>query len=107
MNGHPALKTPYKTSEFRAMVSAMRAHHNAMHDQCQNVAAELRKLLPTAKGAFRVDAKINAWRVARRLAHIGAVNKAAAKHYSSLLQTYEELFTNPDAGKHSRYDVNG
>jgi hypothetical protein len=107
MKGHPDLNTPYKTSKFRAMVSELRAHHNAMHDQCMNVAAELRKLLPTAKGAWRVDAKVNAWRVARRLAHIGAVNAAAAKHYSTLLRTYEELFATPQTGNHSRFDVNG
>src|SRR3954471_4934947 len=105
MNGHPELKTPYKTSEFKVMCVALRTHHNAMHDQCMNVAVELRKLLPTAKGAWRMDAKINAWRVARRLAHIGAVNKAAAKHYTTLLATYEKLFTQPQTGSHTRYDV--
>jgi hypothetical protein len=107
VGGHPALKTPYKTSEFRAMCAAMRAHHNAMHDQCVNVAAELRKIMPTASVAWRVDVKINAWRIARRLAHIGAVNAAAAKHYSTLLATYEELFTQPQPAARAQFDVNG
>lgn len=104
MSGHPELKAPYSTSEMRHMVHTMRAHFNAMHDQAHAAAAELRRELPRATGkkldTFRVDRRINAYRVAKNLTHLAALCKACAITLSIMLQTYERLFTSGGTAKH-------
>lgn len=106
MNGHPQLVTPYNTSEFHAMVNALRTHHSAMHDQAHTVAVDLRKLLPTASGSkfsgVRMDLKLNAVRVTRHIAHAAALDRATARAYENAYRTYLELFVNAGGSTHSR-----
>lgn len=98
MSGHQALKPPTKTSEYYAMVETLRKHHEVMAAQNQEIAAVLRSVLPKAQGkklsALRVDLKIYARIVARKHAHIAALNLATAKAYTAAYNTYLDRFVN-------------
>lgn len=108
--GHKALITPYNTSEFQEMIDEIRSHHNRMNDQARAVAADLRKLLPKAKGGalspIRADLHLHAVRVTRQLAHAAALNTAAARTYTMAYTIYVNSFTNAGTGAHGRgFDV--
>lgn len=108
---HKELITPYNTNEFYAMMTALRAHHNVMSDADREMAAELNRLLPRAKGGklapARLDLKWYARRVTMHLVHAAACNQASAKAYQNAYNTYINLFTNHQGGGHGRsFDVN-
>jgi len=96
-DGHPMLVTPQNTSEFYAMVRALRSHHEAMHDGDRVIAVALNQSLPRATGTRiewgRVDLHLNARRVTRHLVHAAALNLAAGKAYTKAYVTFEQLFT--------------
>lgn len=109
-DGHKQLITPYNTSEFHEMVRAVRGHTFAMNDQAREVAAELNKLLPTAKGKrmapIRIDQKIMARRVTRHIVHFAACQLAAGRSMTLAYTTYLDLFTNQGGGSHGRtFDI--
>ena len=109
MSGHPEIKTPYNKTEFHDMTSAMRIHHDAMHDQIHVVVVELRKLLRDARGKGvpeKMSRAINALRVTRHLAHAAALNKASGRAYEQAYRTLIELFDNPQPAQHRKgFDV--
>lgn len=95
-DGHPMLITPQNTSEFYAMVKALRTHHDSMADADRVIAVALNQALPKATGARiewgRVDLRLNARRVTRHLVHAAALNQAAGKAYTKAYVTFEQLF---------------
>lgn len=108
------LKTPYKTSEFKVMTDAITGLDMEIHDGLLEIAADLRKLLPKARGSklptvLRPDLVINARRVARHLTHAAALHEAAAKSERRAYVTYLELFTSQGStGSHARgFNVDG
>jgi hypothetical protein len=111
MSGYAALKPPTKTSEYYAMVEALRKHHEVMAAQNQEIAAVLRAALPNARGkklaALRLDLKIYARIVARKHAHIAALNLATAKAYTSAYNAYLDKFVNGGSAPGQKFNVDG
>lgn len=103
--GIPALVTPYNTSEFHAMVEAVRAHHWASHDQYVVVASELYRSLAKAQGTrglLGMDVRIAARRVTRHLAHAAGYEIAAAKAAVRSYTLFTELFLNKSSAAPQR-----
>jgi hypothetical protein len=108
-NGIQGLVTPYSTSEFQAMVEAVRAHHNAAHDQYSTVAAELRLGLHKVQGArglFGVDVRIAARRVTKPLVRCAGLETEVAKSLIRSLELYNELFLNKSPAHSRGFDIN-
>ena len=110
-NGHSALILPTSTSEYHAMVNALRAHHSGMHGQASDIAANLRNILPDViaargggkTGLIGLDNKLAAYKVVRPLMDAAALNQKLAKLYVVSYTRYIEYVvnakTNPTTSK--------
>lgn len=110
-DGLPDLVTPYNTSEFEALVHAVRSHFNAMAGQAQVVGADLRRLLPQARGAagrqglFGLDLQVAAWQVAKQFAQLAASSTAGAAAAGRALEIYHGSFTAGTGPRGSTFDA--
>jgi hypothetical protein len=111
MSGHASIKAPTKSTEFYALITEIRKHHELMATQWQEVAAVLKVALPNAKGKalpgwMRPDLKIAAWMVCRKLAHVAALNLATAKALTASYTTYNDQFVNRKTSTgHPAFDI--
>jgi|SRR6185312_4395935 len=100
--GHPALILPSNTSEFQAMVDALRAHHSAMHGQLVDIAAYLKGVLPDViaqRGGGRswavgLDTKHSARMIVKPLMDAAALNDFQGRLYVQAYQRYLERVVN-------------
>lgn len=113
--GHNALVLPYSTSEFAAMVEAMRAHHSAMHGQATNVAAALRGILPDViasrgggrRGLLGLDNRMIARLIVKPFMDAAALNQHNARLYVLSYKRYTEHVVNVNSAARGGFNVDG
>jgi hypothetical protein len=114
--GHAALILPSNTSEFQAMIDAMRAHHSAMHGQLVDIASYLKGVLPDViagrgggrAGFLGIDNKIAARQIVKPLMDAAGLNDWQGRLYVQAYQRYQERVVNISSGSGPRpkFDAN-
>lgn len=113
--GHPALVVPGSTTEYAAMVDALRAHHSAMHGQATDVAAALRGILPDIiagrgggrRGLLGLDNKMVARLIVKPLMDAAALNQHSARLYVQSYKRYTEHVVNVNTAARGGFNVDG
>lgn len=115
--GHPALILPSNTSEFQALVDALRGHHSTMHGQLTDIAAYLMGVLPgvikerggTHAALIGLDARHSAKQIIKPLMEVAAANERISRAYILSYLRYQERVVNisPNSGARPKFNVNG
>jgi hypothetical protein len=113
--GHPDLVVPSSSSEYAAMVDALRAHHSAMHGQATDVAAALRSILPDIiagrgggrRGLGGLDNKMVARLIVKPIMDAAALNRHAASLYVLTYRRYVEHVVNVNTAARPQFKVDG
>lgn len=107
-DGIPEFVTPYNTSEFEAMVAAVKAHFNALKGQAEVVGADLGRLLPNARNVggnpwmVGLDLKMAARQIRRQFNQAAAAQVSASAAIDKAMQFYHGNFTSAGTGAHGR-----
>lgn len=96
-DGLPELVTPYNTADFEIMVAAVKAHMHALKGQGETVGADLRRLLPHARGvhsrSLGLDLRMAAWQIGRQFGQFAGAMNAGSAAVDRAMQLYHGNFT--------------